>query len=223
MSTGAAKKRLSREAVIEAAIDFADTQGLDELSMRKLAEALGVTPMALYNHVANREEMIDGMVEHLVASIPAPQHGKGWKVAVRSKILAAREVMNAHPWAPDAIETRTSAGHSVLHFMDELMALMFEGGLSADLVHHAMHALSTRMWGFNRDVLPTPQMPKDPEQYATAMADYQREYPAIIRMATDAPHTGAGCDADAEFEFALDILLDAFERLDSQGWVSVGG
>lgn len=99
------------------------------------------------------------------------------------------------------------------------MGAMFDGGLSADLVHHAMHTLSTRMWGFTRDVMPTPRLPDDAEQRASAMAGYAREYPSIVRMAT----TGArllDCDDDAEFAFALDLLLEGVERRRLSGWSS---
>ena len=204
--------------MLDAAVALADETGLEAMSMRRLADALGVTPMALYKHVAHREELVDGMVERIVATIAAPQDGQTWKQALRTRILSARDVMTRHPWAQAAVETRTTAGPAVLGYMDSLMGLMFDGGLSADLVHHAMHALSTRMWGLTRDVLPTPTLPADPDDRARAMAGFADTYPAIVRMATTAQHAGAGCDADAEFAFALDILLDAFERMHADGW-----
>ena len=206
--------------MLDAAVALADETGLEAMSMRRIADALGVTPMALYKHVAHREELVDGMVERIVATIAAPQDGQTWKQALRTRILSARDVMTRHPWAQAAVETRTTAGPAVLGYMDSLMGLMFDGGLSADLVHHAMHALSTRMWGLTRDVLPTPTLPADPDDRARAMVGFAVTYPAIVRMATTASHAGAGCDADAEFVFALDILLDAVERLHLAGWSS---
>lgn len=218
MSTVVTRPSLDRTRVLDAAVALADETGLDAMSMRRLADGLGVTPMALYKHVAHREELVDGMVERIVATIAAPQDGQTWKQALRTRILSARDVMTRHPWAQAAVETRTTAGPAVLGYMDSLMGLMFDGGLSADLVHHAMHALSTRMWGLTRDVLPTPTLPADPDDRARAMAGFADTYPAIVRMATTAQHAGAGCDADAEFAFALDILLDAFERMHADGW-----
>ncbi len=188
--------------------------------MRRLADALGVTPMALYKHVANRDELLDQMVDWLAAQITAVSAEAGWKRALRQRILSARALVDEHPWAQRAIETRSTAGVAVLAHMDTLMAIMFDGGLSADLVHHAMHALSTRMWGFTRDVLPTPTLPEDPDRRAAAMAGFAQQYPAIVRMAMSASHAGAECDSDAEFRFALDILLDAIERLHESGWTS---
>ena len=188
--------------------------------MRRLADALGVTAMALYKHVANRDELIDGMLDRLVSAIDVPASGLSWMEALRARIRSARAVMSAHAWAQTAIETRATASPTVLAYMDSLMGIMFEGGLSADLVHHAMHALSTRMWGITRDVLPTPSVPDDPVVRAQAMSQFAQSYPAIVRMATTAPHAGAACDDDAEFAFALDLLIDGFARLHEQGWTS---
>lgn len=220
VSTAVTRQPLDRARVLHAAIALADEIGLEATSMRRLAEELGVTAMALYKHVANREQLIDGMLDLLVLDIAQATPDLPWKDALRTRILSARAVMNAHPWAQTAIETRTSASPTVLAYMDSLMAIMFDGGLSADLVHHAMHALSTRMWGITRDVLPTPTVPEDPAERAKAMAGFAAAYPAIVRMATTAPHAGAECDDDAEFVFALDTLLDGFERRHAAGWAS---
>lgn len=214
---------LDRDRVLDAAIALADDAGLDGLTMRRLGQTLGVTPMALYKHVANREQLIDAMVERVVAGFGATPTVGDWKAQVRERILAARAAIRRHAWARSAIETRTMAGDAVLSHMDALMDAMFRGGLSADLVHHAMHALSTRMWGFTRDVMPTPSLPSEPSAQAAALAAYAGSYPAIVRMASTAPHAGASCDEDAEFVFALDILLDGFERLHSTGWRSDPG
>ncbi|MBO3088168.1 TetR/AcrR family transcriptional regulator C-terminal domain-containing protein [Cellulomonas sp. zg-ZUI40] len=213
---------LDRTRVLDAAVTLADGIGLEAMSMRRLADALGVTPMAPYKHVAHREALVDGMVEHIVRDIAPAPHGQPWKLALRARILSARDVMTTHPWAQAAVETRTSAGPAVLSYMDSLIDVMLGGGLSVDLVHHAMHALSTRMWGLTRDVLPTPALPADPAERERAVTALAATYPAIIRMATTASHAGAGCDADAEFAFALDLLLDGVERMHAHGWSSTG-
>ncbi|GAA5032444.1 TetR/AcrR family transcriptional regulator [Microbacterium fluvii] len=225
-SPDAGRTPLSRARVAEAAVALADEVGLDGTTMRRLADDLAVTPMALYKHVANREELIDAMVDHIVGEMLTPDAdpdavtAETWKTALRTQVKASRGVVLRHPWAVEAIETRALAGPIVLAYMDRLIRILFAGSLSADLVHHAMHALSTRMWGFTRDVLPTPSIPDDPAQRAAALADFAATYPGIVRMATTAPHAGAECDADAEFDFALDILLDAFERMHAAGWSS---
>ncbi|MGC3992696.1 MAG: TetR/AcrR family transcriptional regulator C-terminal domain-containing protein [Propionicimonas sp.] len=218
MSIPIARGRLDRPRVVQAAVELADEHGLDAASMRGVAERLGVTPMALYKHIANRSQLIDAMLDQVLDQIPPAAHQGRWSQAVRSRIFAARSVLLAHPWARDAIESRTLATATTLAYMDSLMAAMLAGGLSADLVHHAMHTLSTRMWGFTRDVLPTPRVPEAPEERARALSDFSASYPAIVRMATTSSHAGASCDEDAEFAFALDLILDGIGRLHEDGW-----
>ncbi|HOQ21474.1 MAG TPA: TetR/AcrR family transcriptional regulator [Microbacterium sp.] len=243
MSTAPPRATLDRDRVVEAAIGYADAHGLDATTMRRLGEALGVTPMALYKHVASREGLIDAMVDRLVAAIDdpevadapddadapdaaapehaAPEHAPAdWRAVVRGRILAAREALRTHPWAQDAIESRTEASPVVLAYLDSLMRAMFDGGLSADLVHHGMHALSTRMWGFTRDVMPMPTAPADPAARAAAIGAFFTAYPSIGRMSTTAPHAGDGCDDDAEFAFALDLLLEGLAARHASGWTS---
>lgn len=220
MSSVSSRRHLDRGRVVDTAIALADESGLDGASMRSVSEALGVTPMALYKHVANRAQLIDEMLDTVLKGMAPPVASGHWTARVRGQILAARAVLTRHPWAKGAIESRSLASDTALAHMDALMAAMFDGGLSADLVHHAMHALSTRMWGFNRDVLPTPTLPEDAEGRRRAMAHYAGMYPAIVRMATASPHAGVDCDEDAEFAFALDLLLDGIERLRVTGWTS---
>lgn len=215
-----ARAALSRDRILDAAIATADADGLDAVSMRRLAGLLGVTPMALYKHLENRDRLVDAMVDRVVGEIRAGAPDPEWKRAVRRRILDAREVAGRHSWLPDAIESRVVATPTLLAYLDDLIGIMLDGGLSADLVHHAMHALSVRMWGFTRDVVPMPALPDEPAARAQALATYAASYPSIIRMATTAPAAGAGCDADAEFAFALDLLLDGVERLHALGWAS---
>ncbi|MFT4110824.1 TetR/AcrR family transcriptional regulator [Propionicimonas sp.] len=218
MSSSPVRRRLDRSRVVRTAVELADEEGLAAASMRGVAERLGVTPMALYKHIASRSQLIDEMLDQVLDQIPSATHPIGWSETVRARILAARHVLLAHPWARDAIESRELATPTVLAYLDSLMAAMFDDGLSADLVHHAMHALSTRMWGFTRDVLPTPRVPESPEERARVMSDLAMSYPAIVRMATTASHAGAACDDDAEFAFALDLILDGINRLHESGW-----
>lgn len=212
MSTPTSRATLDRDRVIDAAIALADDAGLEATSMRRLADALGVTPMALYKHVASRDELIDGMVDRVVAGIAEPAAAGDWRDALRTRILAARAALRTHAWAQDAIASRTLASPVVLDYMDGLMQIMFDGGLSADLVHNGMHALSTRMWGFTLDVMPTPTPPADPVERERSVAAFLAAYPAIARMSVGAAHAGDGCDDDAEFAFALDLLIEGLQR-----------
>ncbi|WP_309126281.1 TetR/AcrR family transcriptional regulator C-terminal domain-containing protein [Kocuria sp.] len=218
---------LNRERVLRAAVVFADRSGIEALSMRSLAQQLGVVPMALYKHVANKEELLDGMVEVVVGAIDPPTRGAHWKAAVRQRILAARQSLAHHCWACQVIQSRTHASPVVLEYMDSLMGIFLAGGVSAELTHHAMHALGTRMWGFTQEVFPTPEPPADPEARSAMFAQAAAQYPHIVEIATiasrdDGSPAGGGCDEQFEFEFALDVLLNGVERLHRLGWTRPG-
>jgi AcrR family transcriptional regulator len=217
--------RLNRDRVLRAAVALADDVGIDALSMRNLAEQLGVVPMAIYKHVANKEELLDGMVEIIVGEIDPPAQGADWKDAIRQRILSARRALLRHRWASQVIESRTHATPVVLDYMNSLIGMFRTGGFSVDLTHHVMHALGSRMWGFTQEVFPTPPPPADPDVRAAMFGQLAARYPYIIEIAAAGSHdegsaVGRGCDDQFEFEFALDVLLDGFERLHQQGWNS---
>ena len=220
---------LNRDRVLREAVALADEAGIEALSMRALAQRLGVVPMALYKHVAHKEELLDGMVDVIVGEIEPPAPGAGWKDGVRERVLSARRSLQRHAWASSVIESRSHASLVVLGHMDALMGLFRAGGFSVDLTHHVMHALGTRMWGFTQEVFPTPSTPADPAAQAALLAQFAARFPHIVEMATagaaahdDGTAVGGGCDDQVEFEFALDVLLDGFERLHEQGWTSAG-
>lgn len=198
--------------MLSEAIALADEAGLEATTMRRLAERLGVTPMALYKHVASRDELVDGMVDEVISALPPARSASDWRAAVRRRILSARRGILRHPWATEAIRTRTHASPVVLAYMDELMGMLRAGGFSLDLLHNAMHALSTRMWGFTVEVFPTPATPVDAAERDAMLAGFAATYPNIVAMAAGAAHAGGSCDSDAEFAFALDLLLDGLER-----------
>jgi AcrR family transcriptional regulator len=227
VSSATPRPRLNRDRVLRAAVALADEDGIEALSMRSLAQRIGVVPMALYKHVANKEELLDGMVDVIVGDIDLTAPGTDWKAAVRQRVLAARASLLRHPWASRVIESRTSASPVVLDHMEALVGLFRAGGFSVDLTHHVMHALGTRMWGFTQEVFPTPAQPADPGARAVLLGRFAVRYPHIVEMATAGSHdegsaVGGGCDDQFEFEFALDLLLDGFERLHERGWTPTG-
>ncbi|MGZ9935273.1 TetR/AcrR family transcriptional regulator [Streptomyces sp. NC-S4] len=218
---------LSRDRVLRAAVSFADDAGIEALSMRKLAQELGVVPMALYKHVANKEELLDGMVEVVVAGIARQAPGSDWKSAVRGRILGARGALLAHTWAAQVIRSRTSPTPAVLAYLDSVIGMFRAGGFSADLTHHVMHALGSRVLGFTEELFDDPAgaAPQDEPAQAAAYEVMARRYPHVTELARAVAHDrgsviGRGCDDRFEFEFALDLLLDGFERLHGQGWKS---
>ena len=219
---------LSKDAVLRAAVAVADEGGIGALTMRGLARRLGVEAMSLYHHVADKDEVLDGIVEIVVSEIndrvddPAvPADGTGWKAVVRQRILTARAVMLAHPWVPGVMESRRTMGRAALRYHDGLARLMREGGCSIDLVHHAMHALGSRAIGFVQELYAAGDAADaddaDPEMEAIMLGQMAAEYPFITEIVTAAGHTGEDtlgwCDDQVEFEFGLDLLLDGLERL----------
>ena len=185
-----------------------------------------MVPMALYKHVANKDELLDGMVDVLVGEIDPPAAALDWKSAVRLRVLSARRALLRHPWARQAIESRTDRRPPSLTTWTRSSAMFLAGGFSADLTHHVMHALGSRMWGFTQELFDQPPAPPAGPAAQAAMArEFARRYPHIVAIATAAAHdegsaVGHGCDDQFEFEFALDLLLDGFERLHEQGWSS---
>jgi AcrR family transcriptional regulator len=212
---------LNRDRVLRAAVTLADEAGIDALSMRSLAQALGVVPMALYKHVANKDELIDGMVDVVVGEIDPPVPDTDWESAVRRRILSARRALLRHPWSFRVIASRTSATPAVLAYTDSIIGMFRAGGFSVDLTHHVMHALGRRMWGFTWELFDD-----SPSLDADARAARRREmaghYPHLAEIALPAAQDGASagrdCDQQFEFEFALNLLLDGFERLRQQRW-----
>ena len=225
---------LNRERVLTAAVVLADEAGIEALSMRRLAQELGVVPMALYKHVANKEELLDGMVDVLVGEIDPPARDAGWQSAVRLRVLSARKALLRHPWARQVLESRTTRTPAVLGYMDSFIGMFLAGGFSVDLTHHVMHALGSRMWGFTQELFddsagnaaagmaPSGVTPETQEAMLREMA---QRYPNILQVAMAANHddgsvVSQGCDDQFEFEFALDLLLAGFERFHRQGWTS---
>jgi AcrR family transcriptional regulator len=214
---GPRRTRLSRDRVLQAAVALADKAGIDAVSMRNLAEELGVVPMAPYKHVASKDELLDGMVDIVVGEIEPPAGGAGWKSAIRQRILSARRSLQRHPWAPAVIESRTSPSPAMLAYIDSMIGMFLAGGFSADLTHHALHAMGSRLYGFSQDVFnDSPDV--DPETMAKLAREMDGRYPHIAEMIRAVYHdeasiVGQGCDDQFEFEFALDLLLDGLERL----------
>jgi AcrR family transcriptional regulator len=210
------RNRLSRDRVLRAAVALADQAGIEAVSMRRLAEELGVVPMAPYKHVASKEELLDGMVDIVVGEIDPPAGGAGWKNAVRQRILSARQSLQRHPWAPAVIESRTNPPPAMLAYIESMIGMFRAGGFSTDLTHHALHAMGSRLYGFSQDVFnDSPSV--DPATMAMLAREMEGRYPHIAEMVRAVYHdeasiVGQGCDDQFEFEFALDLLLDGLER-----------
>ena len=140
--------------------------------MRRLAQRLGVVPMALYKHVADKDELLDGMVDVVIEEFAPPDPALGWKDRVRQQLLSARRAVLRHPWARRAIESRTQRTPAVLAYMDAVAGTLIAGGFSADLAHHVMHALGNRIWGFSPEMFDESQ--SEPELVAPRLSPIRR-------------------------------------------------
>jgi len=213
---------LSRGRVLQAAIELADREGVAALSMRRLGSELGVEAMSLYNHVASKDDLLDGMVHTLIEDLNA-QVGPGggadaesdWVTAMRTRILTAREVMLQHRWAPALIESRSTFSAPLVAYYEGVLATLRAGGFSYDLAHHTLHALGSKAVGFNQELFnPAGARDSQPGIDIEAMAEH---FPHLAEMLADVVHEGpettiGWCDDQTEFEFGLDVLLDGLER-----------
>jgi len=223
-TTGQPRVPLSRRRVLRGAVELADRGGLDALTMRRLAQELGVEAMSLYHHVANKEAILDGVIEVVLGEIldaveradaPAPEDD--WPTAMRTRILAAREVLLRHPWAPQVLETRTTMSPAVISYYDGVLGILRAGGFSYDLAHHALHALGSRALGFTQELFAPDDGDAPDADAATMLEQGADQFPHIVEMlaeiAHDDPDTTLGwCDDQFEFEFGLDLVLDGLER-----------
>ena len=196
---------LTRARILEAAVAAADEGGLEGLSMRRLGQALAVDPMALYRHVRDKDDLLDGLRDLVLGEIPAVDPDPDWRAAMRRQTLGAREIMRRHPWAPRLLEDRAQ-GASIIAYVDVILGIFHAGGLSTALAHHALHVLGSRVVGFTQDLF---EDAGDPE------ADPEAIHPHVARLAMAVSHEGGlgGCDSDEEFLFGMDLLLDGLERL----------
>jgi len=216
--------RLSRERVLQAAVELADEGGIGSVTMRRLADKLGAEAMSLYYHLANKDDLLDGIadavareINQAVDQVDMPSGGASWKTAMRRRILAAREVLLRHPWAPGLFETRTTTSPAIIRHYDALVGLMRDGGFSYDLAHHALHALGSRALGFSQELFDPGDGPGSGDA-AAAPADIASQFPHLAAMLKEIAHddpasTLGWCDDQTEFEFGLDLVLNGLDNL----------
>jgi AcrR family transcriptional regulator len=200
--------------VLQAAVGLADKGGIESLSMRKLAQELGVEAMSLYNHVRNKDDILDGVVDVVVGEIQIPIETSDWKTSLRQTVLSARGVLLRHPWAPRIIESRKNPSPATFQYFESVIGILRKGGFSVDLTHHALHVLGSRVLGFTQELFnDSDELASGPDA-AAMYAQMAEKFPYMIEMAMAVSHEGGlgGCDDDIEFAFALDMILDGLER-----------
>lgn len=210
--TGAAPRRpLTRERVLRTAVRLADKGGIESLSMRRLAKELGVEAMSLYNHVANKDEILGGMIDLVASEIELPSDEADWKAAVRRSAISSRDVLVRHRWAAGIWMSSQGGGTARLRHADWLLRTLREAGLSKDLTYHAFHILEAYVLGLTLQQL---SFPYKMEELPGLAANFLRqlpadEYPDFIEHVRQhmEPHGDEG-----GFEVGIDLILEGLER-----------
>ncbi|MDX2379219.1 MAG: TetR/AcrR family transcriptional regulator [Acidimicrobiia bacterium] len=211
------RRTLSRDRLFAGAVALADDEGIGALTMRTLADRVGVKPMTLYHHVANKDEVLDGMVDMVFAEIEVPGPDVEWRVAMRTRALSARAVLLGHSWAVGLMESRTAPGPATLRHHDAVLGCLRRAGCSLPMAAHAYSLLDSYTYGFVLQEVNLPFSGTDEtHELAGGMLDTfpADEYPHLVELTIE--HVMLpGYDYGEEFAFGLDLILDGLaDRVD---------
>jgi AcrR family transcriptional regulator len=208
---------LNRERVLRAAVAVADQGGFESLTMRKLAKELGVEAMSLYNHVANKDDLLDGMIDLVFGEIELPSTDVDWKTAMRRRAVSTREALARHRWAIGLMEGRATHGPANLSLHNAVLGCLRAAGFSMKMTVHAYSVQDAYIYGFalqERDM-----SPESADDFAAAAQRQMHEYQAVL---AEYPHlvevvggyvANVGYDYATEFLFGLDLILDSLDKL----------
>lgn len=208
------RQPVTRERALQVACQLADESGLETLTMRRLAEALGVEAMSLYHHVPNKDAILDGMVDLIFEEISLPAPGPDWRSAMRQRAASVRSVLLRHPWALRVMESRAAPGHATLAHHDAVLGSLRAGGLSLQLTAHAYAVLDSYIYGFIHTELSLPFQTAE-QTHEVAEAIFSRmpagSYPHLTELTLE--HVlKPGYAYGNEFDFGLELILDGLER-----------
>lgn len=206
---------LTRQRLIDGAVALADAGGTDSLTMRNLAREVGVKPMSLYHHVANKEEVLDAMVDAVFSEIELPPESTDWMTALRRRADSARTALSRHPWAIGLMESRTTPGPATLRHHDAVIGCLRGAGFTIEMAAHAYSLLDSYVYGFALQEINLPFSTTE-ESHEVAGAILQQfpadRYPHLVEMATG--HVlRPGYDHGDEFHFGLELILDGLETM----------
>ena len=212
----AAKRRqtLTRDRLLRAAIGLADRGGFESLSMRNLGSKLGVEAMSLYNHVRNKEDLLDGMVDVVFSEVDLPPIGPDWRTAARTRAVSLHQVLLRHPWANGLMESRTTPGPANLRHHNAVLGSLRGAGFSVEMAAHAYSVLDSYIYGFTltETTLPFRKPGEVAEVAANILEGFRTgEYPYLAEMAVDRAMK-PGYSYGVEFEYGLDLILDGIRR-----------
>lgn len=205
---------LNRERILGAAAEIADERGVGAVTMREVASRLGVEAMSLYNHVANKDEILDGMADLVAEQFDLPGNVEDWREAMRRRAVSAHEVFGRHPWAPMLFDSRESLGPSRLRYFDWVLGQLTRAGFSIDYAARAFSVLDSYIYGFGiQQFNMAAGDDLSIEERAEAIAAFipAETYPYLYQMASHAMRSGY--DAEADFNFGLELILDGLERI----------
>ena len=204
---------LSKERVLQAAVSLADETGIASLSMRKLGQALGVEAMSLYKHVANKDEILDGIVDIVAREIEVPTIGGDWKASLRRRAISAHEVLLHHHWATMLIVSRANIGPAMLRYVDATIGCLREAGFSYPMADRAWNAIDNHVYGFTLQRLNFPFAPHEYAEVATTFLKQipMDDYPYLNGLSLQV--IDGRYDGQQDFAFGLDLILDGLEKL----------
>jgi AcrR family transcriptional regulator len=205
---------LSRERVLRGAVEVADAAGVGALTIRSLAQRLGVKPMSLYYYVANKDAILDGIVDLVFTEIDLPRPGDDWRSEMHRRATSARTVLRRHPWAIEILQSRTAPGPGTLRHHNAVIGTLREAGFTVEMTAHAFALLDSYIYGF---ALSEASLPINGPETVTEVAEQMM----MQYLAVDYPHLAEfsvkhilkpGYDFGSEFEFGLDLILDGLAR-----------
>jgi AcrR family transcriptional regulator len=209
------RKPLTRERVLQAAVRRADESGIESLSMRKLGQELGVEAMALYHHFANKDDLVDGMVDLVFGEIELPASAGNWRTAMRGRAIAVRDALLRHRWAIGLMESRRRPGIANLRHHDAVIGSLRAGGFDIAMAAHAYSLLDSYIYGFALTRMNLPfETSDDVAEVAQSMLEpfTPNEFPNLVEILTD--HVmKPGYNHGDEFEYGLDLILDGLEMV----------
>lgn len=205
------KKSLSKEIVLQAALIYADQHGIESLSMRKLADTLSVKAMSLYNHVANKDDILDGILDMVIAEIEVPDLTLEWKEAMLRRATSTRHVFLKHAWAPLPLVSRMNTGPAMLRYIDATLGCLFKAGFSTQKANYAWNAMDSYIYGF---ILQELNFPIEVPDFAEVAQNHlhlvpEDKFPHMAKMT----HSMINGEHDGlhDFEWGFKILLHGME------------
>jgi AcrR family transcriptional regulator len=205
---------LNRNRIFSAAVEIADEDGVGSVTMREVAKRLDVEAMSLYNHIANKDDILDGMLDLVIERFDLPEGLKSWREAMRRRAVSAHQIFGMHPWAPQLLDSRKSSGPSRLRYFDWVLGTLIQAGFSLEGAVRAFSLLDSYIYGFSiQQFNISAGSDAPPEEMAKAILEYIpiEKYPNLHRMAVHSME--AGYDAEGDFSFGLELILDGLERI----------